>query len=154
MNDPEHGYVVSERYELGNLSEATESQERTLHKVLKPRQVSHSYPSELSLIMLLDVDDCPGRFENLALQKRQLSSSIGSIGAGLMVGTGTALSRGTGFSSRTASDTDICTGGPLGMLLGYMYVGASELSHEFGMNFPYSYRCDLVCIHSAIMYRF
>jgi len=71
-----------------------------------------------------------------------------------MVGTGTSLSRGTGFSSRTAPDIDTCTGGPLGMLLGYMYVGASELFHDFGMSFPYSYRWDLVSIHPAIMYRF
>ena len=51
---------------------------------------------------------------------------LGSMGAGLMVGTGTALSRGTRFLPHTSIDPEICTGGPLGMLLGYIFVGASD----------------------------
>ena len=51
---------------------------------------------------------------------------LGSMGAGLMVGTGTALSRGTRFCPHTTIDPEICTGGPLGMLLGYIFVGASD----------------------------
>jgi amino acid permease len=51
---------------------------------------------------------------------------LGSMGAGLMVGTGTALSRGTGLCFHALADPDICTGGPLGMLLGYIFVGVSK----------------------------
>ena len=51
---------------------------------------------------------------------------IGSMGAGLMIGTGTALSRGTRFCPHTSIDPEIRTGGPLGMLLGYIFVGASD----------------------------
>lgn len=68
MEDPK-SYVVYERHELRNLSRATGShEEMTLHKTLKPRQVSHSSISELSLIVLLDVDDRPRRSGTLALQ--------------------------------------------------------------------------------------
>jgi len=51
---------------------------------------------------------------------------LGSMGAGLMVGTGTALSRGTTNFPRTSIDPEICTGGPLGLLLGYIFVGVSD----------------------------
>ena len=68
MEDPK-SYVVYERHELRDLSEATGShEEMTLHKALKPRQVSQPSISELSLIVLLDVDDRPRRSGTLALQ--------------------------------------------------------------------------------------
>jgi amino acid permease len=51
---------------------------------------------------------------------------VGSMGAGLMVGTGTALSRGTRCCPHTSMDPEICTGGPLGLLLGYIFVGVSD----------------------------
>ena len=51
---------------------------------------------------------------------------VGSMGAGLMVGTGTALSRGIVFCSHPLTDADISAGGPLGLLLGYIFVGMSE----------------------------
>ena len=51
MERPESKYVVYEHHLLGNLSEPTGSgEERTLHKALKPRQVSQSSTSELSLM--------------------------------------------------------------------------------------------------------
>ena len=43
-----------------------------------------------------------------------------------MNGIGTELSRGTIFCPHTSIDPEICTGGPLGMLLGYIFVGASD----------------------------
>ena len=51
---------------------------------------------------------------------------LGSMGAGLMVGTDTALSRGTIFCPHASIDPEICTGGPLGMLLWYIFFGASD----------------------------
>lgn len=68
MEGTDKRYVVYEHHHLRNLSEATGSrEERTLHKALKPRQVSQSSTSELSLILCLDVDDCPGRSGTLGL---------------------------------------------------------------------------------------
>ena len=43
-----------------------------------------------------------------------------------MNGTSTALSRGTIFCPHGSIDPEICTGAPLGMLLGYIFVGASD----------------------------
>lgn len=50
----------------------------------------------------------------------------GTIGSGLLVGTGDTLNEGTYSHSHSDYNSQDFVGGPLGLLLGYIYVGTQS----------------------------
>ena len=57
---------------------------------------------------------------------RRIDHLEGAIGSGLLVGTGPTLSKGTNLYLYPSYNTQDFIGGPLGLLLGYIYVGAQS----------------------------